>query len=169
MRNKIITQIRNATVHDIPAITEIYNEAILKTTSTFDTEPKTESEQIKWFQAHGSKNPVIVAVFATEITGWASLNAYSDRLGYADTAEVSLYIAEKFRGQGVGRALLKQLLVQGKEGGLYTVLARITEGNQISIDLHQEFGFVRVGVLRELGIKFGKRIDVHILQLIFKA
>ena len=168
MRDKIIVTIRGATLQDIPAITAIYNEAILKTTATFDTERKTESDQVKWFHAHGEKNPVLVALLGEEITGWASLNPYSDRLGYSDTAEVSLYIAEKFRGKGVGRALLEKLLQVGKERGLYTALARITEGNQLSIDLHRDFGFVHVGVLRELGVKFGKRIDVHVLQLIFK-
>ena len=169
MRNKITAIIRIATLGDLSAITAIYNDAIFKTTATFDTEPKKATEQLIWFKAHAEKIPVLVAEFKSEVIGWASLNPYSDRLGYAETAEVSLYVSENHRGQGVGKSLLAQLIATGKENGLYTILARITEGNQKSIQLHHELGFETIGVLREVGIKFGKRIDVHVLQLIFKG
>src|SRR5512136_2869705 len=97
--------IRQATLSDLKSITDIYNEAVLNTVATFDTNPKTLDEQKLWFEKHGTKYPVLVAVEAKAIIGWASLSAWSDRCAYADTAEISLYISVDYRGKGVGRKL----------------------------------------------------------------
>lgn len=72
--------IREATLPDLGAITEIYNEAILKTVATFDTEPKTVEEQKSWFAEHGSKYPMLIAEQDSLTVGWASLSMWSDRL-----------------------------------------------------------------------------------------
>jgi L-amino acid N-acyltransferase len=71
--------IRPAIADDLPAITAIYNHAILNTTATFDTEPKTEAEQLAWFKAHDERHPVLVATIDGKVVGWASLSAWSDR------------------------------------------------------------------------------------------
>src|SRR5208283_4077211 len=98
-------EIRKAIYTDVPAITGIYNEAILTTTATFDKEPKTTTSQRKWFKAHGPKNPIVVAVADGKVVGWASLSAYSDRCAYAETSEISVYVKESFRNQGLGKKL----------------------------------------------------------------
>lgn len=156
--------IRPATIHDLPAITEIYNNAIRKTVATFDTEPKSSEEQRTWFEAHGTRNPIIVADADGAVVGWASLSQYSDRCAYSDTAEASVYVAEPQRSKGIGRKLLQELITQGKKAALHVLIARVAGGNQISVHLFEAQGFEHVGVLKEVGHKFGKRIDVYIMQ-----
>ena len=95
----MIPEIRKAVPLDVPAITEIYNEAILTTTATFDIKPKTVASQRNWFKDHGKRNPVLVAVVDGKVVGWVSLSEYSARCAYADTVELSLYIKEEFRNQ----------------------------------------------------------------------
>jgi L-amino acid N-acyltransferase YncA len=157
--------IRPATALDLEAITRIYNQAILSTTATFDTEVKTIEEQRSWFEHHGSKNPVIVAEQDGKITGWASLTAWSDRCAYSETAEVSLYIEENYRGRGLGRILSEAIIRAGRDAGLHTLIARIAEGNAASIHIAESQGFEHIGVMREVGRKFGQLLDVYLMQI----
>ncbi len=159
--------IRPATEKDIPIMTEIYNEAILNTTATFDTEIKSIDDRLLWFRMHDAKHPVIVATFNDQVIGWASLNRWSDRIAYDCTAEVSLYVHVDFRNYGTGKRLLEMLTIEGERVGLHTLLARITEGNEKSIYLHERLGFEIVGTLREVGEKFGKYLDVIMMQKVF--
>jgi L-amino acid N-acyltransferase YncA len=159
--------IRKAGLKDLPAITDIYNDAILTTTATFDTTQKTVAEQKAWFDKHGAKYPILVALEDKKIVGWASMSAWSDRCAYADTAEISLYVREDWRGKGVGRKLSEALLTAGREAGLHTAIARIAEGNDISIHMAASLGFKHIGVMREVGRKFGKLLDVSMMQIIF--
>ena len=163
----MIPDIRKAVVADIPAITKIYNEAVLTTAATFDLEPKTVSSQRKWFKAHGVRNPILVAVIDNNLVGWVSLSEYSSRCAYANTAELSLYVKECFRNQGIGKMLMQAILDEGQKVGLHNVISRITEGNDISIHLYKQFGFENVGVMKEVGKKFGKLLDVYIMQKIY--
>ena len=158
--------IRAATREDLPAITEIYNEAIMTTVATFDTEPKTLEEQEKWFEHHGPDYPIMVSEMNGNVVGWASLSKWSDRCAYAETAEISLYVKEGFRGRGVGKKLLQTIVEEGRKAGLHTVIARIAQGNEQSIVLHQRVGFEHIGVMRKVGRKFGRRLDVHLMQKI---
>ena len=159
--------IRKAAMEDLAAITEIYNEAILKTVATFDTEPKTVEQQKSWFESHGSKHPILVAEQDSTIVGWASLSKWSDRCAYSDTAELSVYVKEELRGRGIGKKLMREILDQGQKVGLHTVVARIAESNEVSVRLHEAFGFEHVGTMKEVGRKFGKLLDVHIMQKIY--
>lgn len=161
--------IRPATVEDLKAITDIYNEAILTTDATFDLEPKTEEEQGIWLAGHDLMHPVLVAELGGVVVGWASLSEWSPRAAYAGTVEISLYIKEEFRGKGAGRKLLEDIIQEGERVGLHTVLARITTGNAVSIHLHESLGFEQVGVMREVGQKFGRKLDVLIMQRIYPA
>src|SRR5690606_24242367 len=116
--------IRHAEPKDAAAIAEIYNQAIRNTTATFDTEPKTEQDRLAWLQAHDARHPVLVAEQNTQVVGWAALSPWSDRPAYADTAESSTYVAEGWRGQGIGRALKERLIEEARKVGLHTILAR---------------------------------------------
>ena len=149
-------------------ITEIYNNAIKMTTATFDTTPKTMEEQRLWFQDHGPKNPVMVAEQDGIIIAWGSLSKWSDRCAYTDTAEVSLYVTDPYQGKGIGTHLLKQLLKEGHKQGLHAVIARITEGNTHSLSMHESLGFFHIGVMKEVGVKFDKRLNVHLMEKIFE-
>ncbi len=156
--------IRQAFSSDLEAITDIYNEAILTTTATFDTETKTVAERLEWFQSHTGRHPILVAVHEDRVVGWASLTKWSDRRAYDDTAETSFYVNREFRGRGIGRKLKKALIEEARRLKYHTLIARVAEGSNESLHLNESYGFVRVGTLREVGRKFGKLLDVHILQ-----
>lgn len=161
--------IRAASLADLDAITDIYNEAVLNTTATFDTEPKTVSQQREWFDQHSPRFPLLVAELGGVVVGWASLSRWSDRCAYAETAEASVYVHKDYRHRGIGKALLHALLMAGKGVGLHTVIARIAEGNEVSLRLFDSCGFARIGVMRQVGLKFGRRLDVHLLQLMLDS
>jgi L-amino acid N-acyltransferase YncA len=163
-----MVKLRSARREDLDSITEIYNEAIIKTVATFDIEPKTYEDQKKWFDDHGLKNPILVAELNGVIVGWASLSKWSDRCAYSDTAEISLYVREEFQGKGIGRHLIETIVKEGEKTGLHTIIARITEGNESSLHLHRSVGFTHIGIMKEVGEKFGKRCDVHLMQKIYK-
>jgi L-amino acid N-acyltransferase YncA len=159
--------IRRATGADLPAITEIYNEAILTTTASFDTEPKTVEERLRWFQEHEERHPVIVAVTAGQVVGWSAISRWSERKAYDDTGETSFYVRSEFRGRGIGRRLKEATIDEARRLGFHTLIARVAEGNDASLHLNESCGFVHVGTLRQVGRKFGRLLDVHILQRMF--
>ncbi len=163
--NKLSTAtVRRAKKEDLPAIVEIYNQAILRTTATFDTEEKTWEDQIPWWNSHNDRLPIFVALREGKVVGWASLSAFSDRCAYYQSAEDSLYIHEDFRGQGLGRLLLAAVITHAQTTDIHTIISRIAEDNPVSLALHEAFGFVIKGTLTEVGFKFGKYIDVHYCQ-----
>jgi phosphinothricin acetyltransferase len=159
--------IRRAAFEDLEQITGIYNDAIKKTTATFDIEPKTLEEQEIWFAEHDASHPILIVDEDGLIIAWASLSQWSDRLAYCDTAEISLYVKEEHRGKGIGKQLMRAIIQEGKTAGLHTVIARIAGSNKISVDLCKSFGFQYIGTMREVGKKFGQLLDVHLMQLIY--
>ena len=161
--------IRPAKIEDLNRITQIYNEAVQTTVATFDTEPKTLEEQEVWFANHGPRHPVLVAELDRVISGWASISKWSDRLAYSDTGEISLYVKEEFRGRGIGRKLLEAVVAAGERVGLHTLIARIAGGNRVSIHLHESLRFEHVGIMREVGRKFGRLLDVYLMQKVFHS
>lgn len=162
-----MSTIRRAATKDLAAVTEIYNEAILNSVATFDTEPKTVEEQKPWFESHDSKHPVLVAEQDGVVVGWASLTKWSGRCAYSDTAELSIYVKEGHRGRGVGAELMKTILDEGRKAGLHTIIARIAGPNEASVRLHKSAGFKHIGTMREVGRKFGELLDVRLMQKIY--
>jgi len=157
-------QIRRAQLADLEAITDIYNDAILNTTATFDAEPKSPANRLAWFQAHGERHPILVAVEDGKVAGWSSLSKWSDRRAYDHTAETSFYVKAEFRGRGIGRRLKEATIDEARRLGFRTLVARVAQGSDASLHLNQSCGFFLVGTLREVGRKFGRLLDVHILQ-----
>jgi L-amino acid N-acyltransferase YncA len=164
MKTKI--QIRKAETSDVDAITEIYNEAILTTTATFDTEPQSTAERLKWFQDHGEQYPILVAVMDEKVIGWVSLSRWSERHGYDGTVETSFYVKAECRGRGIGRKLKQGIVDEARRLKYHTIIARVAGESAVSIHLNESFGFVFVGTMKEVGYKFGRYLDVHILQKI---
>ena len=156
--------IRRAEEGDVPRIMEIYNQAVLATTATFDVEPRSLEDRREWFGKHGSKHPVLVAGDG-EAQGWASLSRWSDRAAYHASVEISVYVDEKARGKGMGRALMEAIVAEARRLGHHTILARIAGDNPVSIHLHEALGFVMAGTVREVGFKFGRWLDVVTMQL----
>jgi len=163
----VAIRIRLAQATDLDAITEIYNEAIRTTTATFDIEPKTAEEQQRWFASHGPDYPILVAEVDGLVVGWVCLSPWSQRPAYQATAETTFYVKAEFRRRGIGRQLKQAIIEEGRRLKLHTLIAKVAEGSEASLHLNESLGFKHVGVLKEVGNKFGKLLDVHILQLIF--
>jgi len=162
-----MTSLRPATEHDQSAILDIYNDAVINLTATFDEQPRSFDQQLAWFQKHGKNHPVIVSEENNVVTGWASLSPWSDRCAYDTTVEISVYVHKDHRGKGLGRKLLEKVLEDGRAAGNHTVIARITTENEISIRLHEKLGFQSIGTMKEVGFKFGRFLDVHMMQLMY--
>jgi phosphinothricin acetyltransferase len=161
--------IRRATIADLAAITEIYNDAIVNTVATFDEKPKTMDEQVVWFKSHGPKFPVLVAEIDGKVIGWCSLSEWSDRAAYSDTAELSIYVDKSSRAKGIGTQLLKVILDEAVRYRLHSIIARIESGNSVIIHLLEKYSFTNIGIMKEVGKKFGHRLDVVIMQLVMPA
>ena len=160
--------VRPATPADLPAIHEIYNEAVRNTTATYDHKPRDFAYRERWFQDHEeARYPVFVATGPGEhVLGWSSLSQYHDRFGYRFTAENSVYVAAGQRGRGIGRMLLPPLIATARRRGLHVIIAAIDAQNEASVRLHASFGFQQVGLFREVGHKFGRWLDVLYMQLV---
>ncbi len=165
-------RIRQATVEDLPAILEIYNEAVLNTTASYDYEPHTLEMRRAWWEQHARDQlPVLVAesnpskAQATpNISGWAALSRYHHKIGYRFTVEDSIYVASHCRGQGMGSRLLQTLLTQAQNLELKAVIAAIDAKNEPSQRLHARFGFETVGRFKQVGYKFGRWLDVVYME-----
>ena len=156
--------LRPARVEDAEAIRQIYNREVLSSTVTFDLVPRTVEDQITWQQARSGAHAVIVAERDGEVVGFASLSPYRDRPAYNSTVENSVYVRSDQRGQGVGHALLSELMATAGQHGFHTVMARIVGDHEASIGLHASLGFTEVGTEREVGRKFGRWLDVVLMQ-----
>jgi len=161
-----MARIRPAEESDLPVITDIYNQAVLRTTATFDTEPRTVEARRPWFLSHDDNHPILVEEDGGAVRGWASLSRYSERAAYSRTVEISVYVSEEWRGRGIGRKLVAALVAEGRRIGHHAVLALITGDNSVSVRLHESFGFFMVGTMREVGVKFGRALDVHLMELL---
>lgn len=162
--------IRIAREADVPAIRDIYNEAILTSISTFDTEEKTLEDRMEWFGEHAGIYPLYVAEIDGKVVGYASLSPFiKERKAYIQTVEPSLYVDKEYRNKGVGKALYKELIEFAKNADtIHTVVARVTAGNIASGRLHEEYGFEKAGTIKEAGMKFDRYLDVDLYQLIVK-
>ncbi len=158
--------LRPALAKDLPAISAIYNDAVLKTTATYDYEPEPLSRREAWFEEHRQMGlPIFVTTTASgTVTGWSSLSPFHRRPGFRFTVENSIYVAEEYRGQGLGSALMEPLISAGIQLGLHSIIAAVDASNQISVRLHQRFGFQEIGRFPEVGYKFDRWLDVLYLQ-----
>ncbi|MBQ7954327.1 MAG: N-acetyltransferase [Lachnospiraceae bacterium] len=155
--------IRKAELKDLKELTDIYNFEVLNGVATFDLEPKTLEERKVWFDNHSSsRHPLIVAEIEGCVAGYASLSTYREKEAYKSTAELSVYIGDKFRGQGVATKLMERILEMAREEqSLHTVVSVITAGNEVSAYLHKKFGFEYCGTMAEVGMKFGRYLGIE--------
>jgi L-amino acid N-acyltransferase len=161
-------KIRPAKREDLPAILEIYNDAVLTTTATYDYEPRSLEHRIKWFEDHEKINlPIFVAEEENgQIVGWSSLSRYHDRAGYRFTCENSIYVAASARGRGIGKLLLAPLIESARSLGLRAIIAAIDATNAASVRLHAGFDFVEVGRFPNVGFKFERWLDLVYMELL---
>jgi phosphinothricin acetyltransferase len=159
-----MADIRPATAEDLPAINAIYNEVVEHSTACFDLEPISPAQREAWFDAHGDDRPILVAEQAGRVVGWAGLHTFIHKQGSRHVAELSVYVDRARRSQGIGRRLMEAILLAGESAGVRQIVAYIAGGNEVSVHLHQSMGFRHVGVLEGVGFKFGRYVDVTIMQ-----
>ena len=160
--------LRPATAADAPAIAEIYNYEVENTVVTMDLVPRSVEEQQSYILTRTGAFATIVACDSDtgEVIGWGALSPYKDRPAYNTSVEDSIYIRRDRTGQGIGKVLLNHLLDTARSHGFHSVLARIEATTEASLALHTKLGFETVGVEREVARKFGRWIDVVLMQLI---
>jgi L-amino acid N-acyltransferase YncA len=152
--------IRKLEPRDWPAVAAVYEEGIRTRNATFETAAPS------WRQWHAGHlaHPRLVADEGGEVVGWAALSPCSSRACYAGVAEDSVYVAERVRGRGVGRALLEELCAQADALGLWTIQTGIFPENEASLALHEGCGFRRVGVRERIARLDGIWRDVVLLE-----
>lgn len=160
--------LRLATLDDAEAIRAIYNVEVSTSTVTFDLVPRSLEDQRAWLQARSGAHSAIVAVDdpTGDVIGFGSLSPWKDRPAYRTSVEDSVYIHRDHQGRGLGRLLLTELLEVATASGFHAVFARIVAGHDASIALHAALGFEQVGVEREVGRKFGRWLDVVLMERI---
>ena len=157
-------EIRRAVPEDAEAIRAIYNNEVTNSLVTLDLIPRSQAEQRHWIAEHSGVYPAIVAVINDNVCGFASLSPYRARPGYSTTVEDSIYVNSAYRKMGVGTTLLNGILDLANQHGFHACMARVMADHQASLTLHESCGFVLVGIEREVGRKFGKWLDVALLQ-----
>jgi phosphinothricin acetyltransferase len=161
--------IRKANANDVPQILEIVNYAIVHTTSNYLYDVQDLATQMQWFEEKQAKNfPIIVADLDGLALGFGTYGTFREKIGYQYTIEHSVYVANDYIGQGIGKLLLTELINLAKTEGYHTMIGGIDAANEGSIAFHKKFGFVETGIIREVGFKFGKWLDLQFVQLLLK-
>jgi L-amino acid N-acyltransferase YncA len=158
-------KVRLAAEADADAIRAIYNAEVTGSTVTFDMVPRTQADQLAWLEEHRGAHPAVVAVDDDGwVAGFGSLSPYRSRPAYRTTVEDSVYVHHEARGKGVGGLVLGELVHLADLHGFHAVMARIVGGHEASIALHQRCGFNLVGIEEQVGRKFGRWLDVALMQ-----
>ena len=162
---KAATRIRPAIEADAPAITRIYGYHVLHGSATFDTVPPDEAFWRDKISAIVGKGwPFVVVEDNGIVVGYAYATQFRDRAAYARTCEDSIYVAPDRVGTGVGYPLLSALMQAARDAGFEQMIGVVGGGEAASVAVHKKCGFVEAGRMREVGYKFGKRLDTVYLQ-----
>lgn len=160
-----ILEIRKAKRKDLKQIQEIYNDAIVNLTSTFDEEPRSRKAYESWFELHENPGyPLLVAVESGMVKGWASISPFHPRTAARFTGETSVYIRNDSYHEGIGSKLLEALLNSAITLGFHSLVALVVGNNQSSTKLHEKFGYTLVGKCEQVAFKFDTWLDLLIMQ-----
>ena len=149
-------------------ILAIFNDAIATSTALYDYRPRTLEMMRTWFENKQRGNFPVVGAMAPdgELMGFGSYGTFRAWPAYQYTVEHSIYVAAKFRGQGIGKRLLQEIIAAAQAQDYHVLIGVIDSENQVSIGLHRKLGFESAGRIRQVGFKFGRWLDVELYQLI---
>lgn len=159
----MVAIIRLPQIADLAALTELYNHYIRHTTITFDLEPYSIAQRREqWFDHYRSqgRHRLWIAEVDGQAIGYATSSPFHRKAAYDTSVETSIYLAQDFVGQGIGRSLYQQLFTSLQGEDVHRAYALITQPNPVSEEFHRAFGFKQVGHCREVGRKFGRYWDV---------
>ena len=159
--------IRDAVHADLPAIREIYNDAVLNTTAIWNEQAVDLGNRQTWFSARQAQAyPILVIVDRNDaVLGYASFGDWRPFDGFRHTVEHSVYVRSDQRGNGLGPQLMTTLIERAKTCGKHVMVAAIESGNAASIRLHERAGFSITGQMQQVGTKFGRWLDLTFMQL----
>lgn len=160
--------IRHASATDLPAITRIYNEAVIERIATADTTQRSLEDRAEWFRQFNDRFPIWVGTHqdtGDEVVAYGVLYQYSPRDGYRYAAENGVYVARAVRGKGYGRVMLKHVVLEARRIGFRYVLAKIFSHNEPSLKLHAELGFNDLGLQKNIVEMDGRWYDVMLMDL----
>ena len=162
--------IRDATPEDVPALTRLYNAWIPTRTITWTEEPATEARRRDWLERQTLEGlPVLVADEGGAVLGFAAYEYFRGEgkwPGYRLTMEQSIHVDEVAWGRGVGRALIEALLGRARAAGVHVMVAGIDSENVESLRFHERLGFIEVARMPQIGVKFGRWLDLVLVQRI---
>ncbi|NEU96577.1 GNAT family N-acetyltransferase [Bradyrhizobium uaiense] len=157
--------IRPATEDDIPAITAIFNEAVVNSNAIWTEKQDSEAERLAWMKARLALGyPVLVAVEGSVVLGYGTFGDFRAFPGYRYSVEHSVYIHVDHRGRGLGRVIVDELVAAARALGKHVMIAGIDGGNPASLRLHAQAGFVEVARMPEVGRKFGRWLELVFMQ-----
>jgi L-amino acid N-acyltransferase len=157
--------VRDAGEDDVPAILAIANEVVATSAAIWRDDPETLDERLAWFRRRTAAGyPVLVATDASGVGGFASYGPFRSAPGYAPTVEHTVHVRADRRGTGTGRALLEALMERATQRGLQVMVGAIDGGNEVSLAFHRRLGFVEVGRMPGVGRKFGRPVDLVLMQ-----
>jgi phosphinothricin acetyltransferase len=178
--------IRTVRADDLDHVINLLNREVMGGVNIFRFAPLDAEAARRWWKLHGSgRYQALVAEHpgtpgehpgtpgehphdrdtgSPQVVGWAAFAPHSAYEGYDRTAEISVWVDAPFRGQGIGKVLMRALLATCHERNLRTIVSRIEASNLASLRLHESIGFTHVGVLKDVGEKFGRSLDVVLMQ-----
>lgn len=162
--------IRPATEQDIPAITAIFNEAVVNSNAIWTEKQDSDAERLTWMQARLALGyPVLVAADGPVVLGYGTFGDFRAFPGYRYSVEHSVYIHADHRGRGLGRVIVDALVAAATALGKHVMIAGIDGGNPASLRLHAQAGFVEVARMPEVGRKFGRWLELVFMQRMLDA
>ena len=157
---------RNATLEDLPIIVEVYNSTIGSREVTADTEPVSVADKLSWFHEHNpNTRPLWMIENENEIIGWVSFQDFYGRPAYDGTAELSLYLKEQHRNQGIGKTVVQYAISKCPQLGINNLLGFVFEQNKNSLKMISSLGFEEWGHLKNIAILDGKYCSLKIMGL----
>ncbi|MEQ8267126.1 MAG: N-acetyltransferase family protein [Parvibaculum sp.] len=157
--------VRPAAEADLPGILAIYNDAVANTTAIWnETASDLEGRRVWLGERTGRGFPVLIAEENGSVAGYATFGDFRPHEGYRFTVENSVYVRSNLRGRGVARLLMAPLIAEAGKLGMHAMVAGIEAGNLASLRLHERFGFREVARMPEVGRKFGRWLDLVLMQ-----
>jgi len=154
-----------------PEMLEMFNDAIINTTSVYDDKPRTMEFMVDWYNSKLKGGYPLIGLFDIHdnLLGFGTYGSFRSRPAYKYSIEHSIYVRNDMRGRGYGKVLLKEIIAQAIRDDYHMIVGGIDSDNAISISFHEKMGFEFSGKIKHAGYKFGKWLDLSFYQLILNT